>query len=66
MAAATEHLTPSPDWDALATSLNLESAKEAELRAYEIAKFVVRVKNDKNSKLILKTGGKTVELTLNR
>ncbi len=55
-----------PDWESLAETLNVGSAEEAEKRAFEIAKFVMRVEQDKNSKLILKTGGKSLELTLNR
>ncbi len=53
-----------PDWEALAKTLRVGSAEEAEKRAFEIANFVVRVENDRNSKLILKTGTKSLELSL--
>jgi hypothetical protein len=54
------------DWDALAKKLRIGSAEEAKKRAYEIADFVARVEDDKDSELILKTGGKKLALTLNR
>jgi len=66
MSNATAETNAKPDWESLAETLNVGSAEEAEKRAFEIAKFVTRVEQDKNSKLILKTGGKSVELTLNR
>jgi len=66
MSGATAEDDVKPDWESLAKTLNLGSAEEAEKRAYEIATFVVRVEKDKNSKLILKTGSKSLELTLNK
>jgi len=53
-----------PDWDALAKSLNLASAEEAERRAFEIAEFVARVEKDDDKKLVLKSGGHYMELSL--
>ena len=55
-----------PDWETLARALNVGSPEEAEQKAFEIADFVARVENDKDSKLILKKGGKSLELTLNK
>jgi hypothetical protein len=55
-----------PDWDSLAHSLGTTSAEEAQRRAYEIAKFVADVESDKDSELILKTGGRNLALKLNR
>ena len=54
------------DWEKLAASLGASSAEEAQKRAYEIAEFVAKIENDKDSELILKTGGKKLSLTLNK
>jgi hypothetical protein len=54
------------NWDELAKALNIGSAEEAKVRAYQIAEFVARVEKDSNSKLILKTGNEQLALTLNR
>jgi hypothetical protein len=54
-----------PDWDALARALKVDTASEAQDRAFEIAKFVARVEDDKSQTLVLKTGGKYIELSLN-
>ena len=66
MATSVSPSLVKPDWDALAKSLDLDSPEEAQSRAFEIAQFVARVERDKNSKLILKTGSKSLELTLNK
>jgi len=66
MATSTSPTVVKPDWDALAKSLDLDSPEAAQSRAFEIAQFVARVEKDKNSKLILKTGSKSLELTLNK
>ena len=74
MAEATvaAQITPVPpastglDWDGLAQSLGTASGEEAQKRAYEIAKFVADVESDKDSELILKTGGRNLALKLNR
>jgi len=54
-----------PDWESLAQSLGATSPEDAQRRAFEIAKFVAEVENDKDSELILKTGRKQVSLNLN-
>jgi len=66
MANETVDTKTQPDWEALARALGVASVEEAQRRAFDIAKFVVRVANDSNSKLMLKTRGKTLDLTLNR
>jgi hypothetical protein len=66
MTDTTAEAIVKPDWESLAKTLNVGSPEEAEKRAYEIASFVVRIEKDKDSKLILKTGGKSLELTLNK
>jgi hypothetical protein len=55
-----------PDWESLKESLGTDSVEEAQRRAFEIAKFVADVENDKDSELILKTGDKKVALKLNK
>ena len=54
------------DWEALAKTLNIGSAEEAQKRAWEIANFVGGVENDENSELILKRGGMQVALKLKK
>ncbi len=52
------------DWDALAKDLNLPDGTAAAKRAFEIAKYVARVENNDDEKLILKKGSKLFELNL--
>jgi len=54
------------DWDELKESLGTSSVEETQRRAFEIAKFVADVENDKDSELILKTGDKKMALKLNK
>jgi hypothetical protein len=54
------------DWDDLKESLGTSTVAETQQRAYEIAKFVAEVENDKDSELILKTGDKKLALKLNK
>jgi hypothetical protein len=56
----------SQDWEDLKESLGTTSVEETQKRAFEIAKFVADVENDKDSELILKTGDKKVSLKLNK
>jgi hypothetical protein len=56
----------SQDWEDLKQSLGTASVEETQKRAFEIAKFVADVENDKDSELILKTGDKKVSLKLNK
>jgi hypothetical protein len=55
-----------PDWESLKESLGADSVEDAQRRAFEIAKFVADVENDKDSELILKSGNKNVALKLNK
>jgi hypothetical protein len=54
------------DWNKLADSLGAKSEEEAQRRAYEIAEFVAKVENDRDSELVLKRGGKNITLALNK
>jgi hypothetical protein len=54
------------NWEELKESLGTSSVAEAQKRAYEIAKFVADVENDKDSELILKRGGMQVALQLKK
>jgi hypothetical protein len=56
----------SQDWEDLKQSLGTATVEETQKRAFEIAKFVADVENDKDSELILKTGDKKVSLKLNK
>jgi len=68
--ATATQTTPSPssalDWESLKQSLGTSTVEEAQRRAFEIAKFVADVENDKDSELILNTGGKKLALKLNK
>lgn len=55
-----------PDWEELKERLGASSVEETQRRAYEIAKFVADVENDKESELILKTGSRNLALKLNK
>ena len=65
-AAANTPAVSSQDWEDLKQSLGTSSVEETQKRAFEIAKFVADVENDKESELILKTGDKKVSLKLNK
>jgi hypothetical protein len=65
-AVASCPVSPPLDWEALAKTLNIGSAEEAQKRAWEIANFVGGVENDENSELILKRGGMQVPLKLKK
>ena len=54
------------DWEDLKKSLGTSTVAETQQRAYEIAKFVADVENDKDSELILKTGDTKLALKLNK
>jgi hypothetical protein len=60
------HVGAQLDWEALAKTLNIGTAEQAQKRAYEIAEFVGRVESDQNSELILKRGGMQVALKLKK
>jgi hypothetical protein len=66
VAVAPPPANETPNWNALAKTLNVNTPEEAQKRAWEIANFVGGVENDQNSELILKRGGMQVALKLTK